>query len=207
MLNYSRFDNRECVKLEEQWVKYIPLLSAGIGAIIAMLINQIMSHVRWKEELKRKGEDKYLERKLENLHDAIIEFFLMANKALELSRIVDGSKLRHVQDDIEKLDADIRKRIAQTSPYLESNLNQRVENLYEILTTMRLIIRKEIEGDDREIVTNLLWLNEELHHMNDDLGNVMKGFHVKKEGFWVKWVAIISVLTNILLVMYIFSNK
>ncbi|PGA35149.1 hypothetical protein [Bacillus wiedmannii] len=193
--------------MEEQWVKYIPLLSAGIGAIIAMLINQIMSHLRWKEELKRKGEDKYLEKKLENLHDSIIEFFKMANKALELSRIVDGSKLKYAQDDIEKLDADIRKRIAQTSPYLESNLNQRVENLYDILTTMRLIIRKEIEGDDREIVTNLLWLNEELHHMNDDLGNVMKGFHVKKGGFWVKWVAITSVLTNILLVMYIFSHK
>ncbi|HFK1501178.1 hypothetical protein OA45_00057 [Bacillus sp. UMTAT18] len=193
--------------MEEQWIKYIPLLSAGIGAIIAMLINQVMSHLRWREELKRKGEDKYLEKKLENLHDAIIEFFLMANKALELSRIVDVSKLKYAQDDIEKLDADIRGRIAQTAPYLERNLNQRVENLYEILTTMRLIIRKEIEGDDKEIVTNLLWLNEELHYMNDDLGNVMKEFHVKKEGFWIKWVAIISVLTNILLVVYIFSNN
>ncbi|MDA1570067.1 hypothetical protein PDK93_29055 [Bacillus cereus] len=193
--------------MEEQWIKYIPLLSAGIGAIIAMLINQVMSHLRWREELKRKGEDKYLEKKLENLHDAIIEFFLMTNKALELSRIVDVSKLKYAQDDIEKLDADIRGRIAQTAPYLERNLNQRVENLYEILTTMRLIIRKEIEGDDKEIVTNLLWLNEELHYMNDDLGNVMKEFHVKKEGFWIKWVAIISVLTNILLVVYIFSNN
>ncbi|MCA1001014.1 hypothetical protein LCM01_11390 [Bacillus thuringiensis] len=193
--------------MEEQWIKYIPLLSAGIGAIIAMLINQIMSHLRWREELKRKGEDKYLEKKLENLHDAIIEFFLMANKALELSRIVDVSKLKYAQDDIEKLDADIRGRIAQTAPYLERNLNQRVENLYKILTTMRLIIRKEIEGDDKEIVTNLLSLNEELHYMNDDLGNVMKGFHVKKERFWVKWGAIISVLTNILLVVYIFSNN
>lgn len=207
MLKYSRFDNREGLEVEEQWIKYIPLLSAGIGAIIAMLINQVMSHLRWREELKRKGEDKYLEKKLENLHDAIIEFFLMANKALELSRIVDVSKLKYAQDDIEKLDADIRGRIAQTAPYLERNLNQRVENLYEILTTMRLIIRKEIEGDDKEIVTNLLWLNEELHYMNDDLGNVMKEFHVKKEGFWIKWVAIISVLTNILLVVYIFSNN
>ncbi|MGA5715034.1 hypothetical protein ACPCH0_19015 [Bacillus bombysepticus] len=193
--------------MEEQWVKYIPLLSAGIGAIIAMLINQIMSHLRWREELKRKGEDKYLEKKLENLHDTIIEFFLMANKALELSRKVDGSNLKYAQDDIEKLDADIRKRIAQTAPYLEHNLNQRVENLYEILTKMRLIIRKEIEGDDKEIVTNLLWLNEELYYMNDDLDNAMKGFHVKKEGFWVKWIAIISVLTNILLVVCVFFNK
>lgn len=193
--------------MEEQWVKYIPLLSAGIGAIIAMLINQIMSHLRWREELKRKGEDKYLEKKLENSHDSIIEFFLMANKALELSRIVDGSNLKYAQDDIEKLDADIRKRIVQTAPYLEHNLNQRVENLYEILTKMRLIIRKEIQGDDKEIVTNLLWLNEELYYMNDDLGNAMKGFHVKKEGFLVKWVAIISVLTNILLVVCVFFNK
>lgn len=39
----------------------------------------------------------------------------MANKALEISRIVEVSKLRHIQDDIENLDADIRKRIAQTS--------------------------------------------------------------------------------------------
>jgi hypothetical protein len=190
--------------MEDEWVRFIPLLSAGIGAIIAMLISQIMSHVRWKEDLKRKGEDKYIEKRLENLHEAIIEFYLCANKALELSSLLDDIKIRHVKDDIEKLDADIRKRIAQTSPYLESRLNERVNHVYEILTTIRLIVRKEIEGDNEEIVTNLLCLNEELWFLNEDLGNVMKDYHVKKKGLWTKWIAIISVFTNIILTGYIF---
>jgi hypothetical protein len=206
MLN-NRLNIREVINVEEQWVKYIPLLSAGVGAILAMLINQIMSHIRWKEDLKRKGEDKYLEKKLKNLHEAIVEFYEYAVEALELSKIIDGIKVRHVIEDIEKLDSNIRKRIAQTAPYLDNNLYQRVGNVYEILTTIRLIIGKEIEGDNAEIVTNLLWLNEELHHLNDDLGNVMRGYHVKKNGFWLKLIATISVLTNILFVFFILVYK
>ena len=62
MLKYSRFDNREGLEVEEQWIKYIPLLSAGIGAIIAMLINQVMSHLRWREELKEKVKISILKR-------------------------------------------------------------------------------------------------------------------------------------------------
>ncbi|MGE6503558.1 hypothetical protein ACQKF0_26025 [Bacillus wiedmannii] len=50
----------DSTKVEEQWIKYIPLLSTGIGAIITMLINRIIPPLRWKEELKRKGEDRHL---------------------------------------------------------------------------------------------------------------------------------------------------
>lgn len=41
--------------------------------------------------------------------------------------------------------------------------------MYEILTTIRLINNKEIEGNEADVVTNLLWLNEELYFLNDDL--------------------------------------
>jgi hypothetical protein len=188
--------------------EWMPLFSAGIGGVVALIvifINQIMTHIRWKEELKRKGEDKYIEKKLANLHDTIVGFFEDANKALELSRIVEDTRARYVKEEIDELDITVRKRIANASPYFDNSLKNRIENVYEILTGIRLIMRKEIEGDDKDIVTHLLWLNEELYFFNDDLEVVMKGYHVKKEVTVPKWIAIISVLINILLAIYIFS--
>jgi hypothetical protein len=188
-------------------IQWIPLLSAGIGGIFAIsgvLFNQVLTHIRWKEDLKRKGEDKYLEKKLGNLHDTIVGFFEDAIKALELSRIVEDTRSRHVREEIESLDISVRKRIANSSPYIDNNLQSRKDNLYEILTGIRLIMNKEIEGDDKDIVTHLLWLNEELHMFNDDLEQVMKGYHVKKEGNKTKWIATISVLINVALLIYIF---
>jgi hypothetical protein len=184
----------------------ISLLSAAIGGLFAVLgifINQILEYIRWKEGLKRKGEDKYIENKLENLHETVVGFYESATKALELSRTVDETRSRYVKDEIEALDMEVRKRIAYSSPYFDSELKERIYNVYEILTTIRVIIRGEAEGTDEEIVTNLLWLNEELHQFNDNLEKIMKGYHIKKEGVLFKRIAVISVLLNFILAIII----
>lgn len=114
--------------------------------------------------------------------------------------------MRYVLGEIEALDKDIRKRIAHSSPYFDSNVNDRVQKVYEILTTIRLINNKEIEGNEADVVTNLFWLNEELYFLNDDLEKVMKGYQVKKEGTVTNWITVISVLINIILAVYIYFN-
>lgn len=192
--------------METQW---IPLVSAGIGglaAIIVMLINQVMSHMRWKEELNRKGEDKYLEKRLEYLHDAIVEFFISANKSLELGRLAKDTQPRHYKDEFTALDTHIRKTIARTSPYLDNSTKEGLDNLYEILTAIRLMLNKEIEYTEGEISTHLYWLNEALYEFNEDLEKVMKGYYAKKESPWIRWIGILSVIINILLVVYIVFN-
>lgn len=185
----------------------MPLVSAGIGglvAIVVVLINQVMTHIRWKEGLKRKGEDKYIDKKLEVLHESVIEFFLMANKSLELSQVIANSGSRNARKEIDTLDNEVRTRIANSSPYLESDLEARVHNVYEILVTLRWI-KVEDKSKEEEIITNLLWLNEELHFLKEDLENIMKGFHSQKKGSnKIYWIMIFSTILNLILLTYIF---
>ncbi|MFJ7677452.1 hypothetical protein ACIQXQ_05310 [Peribacillus sp. NPDC097198] len=187
--------------------EWMPLVSAGIGglvAIIVVLINQVMTHIRWKEGLKRKGEDKYIDKKLEVLHESVIEFFIMANKSLELSRVIENGGRRNVRKDINILDNEVRTRIANSSPYLDSDLEERVHNVYEILVTLRWI-EVEDKSNEEEIITNLLWLNEELHLLKEDLENIMKGFHSKKkDSNELNWFVIFSTILNLILLTYIF---
>lgn len=185
----------------------MPLISAGIGglvAIIVVLINQVMTHIRWKEGLKRKGEDKYIDKKLEVLHDSVIEYFLMANKSLELSRVIENGGSINARKEIDILDNEVRTRIANSSPYLDSELEERVHNVYEILVTLRWIDFED-KSNEEEIITNLLWLNEELHFLKEDLENIMKGFYSKKKGYnGLYWFMIFSTILNLILLTYIF---
>ncbi|XKK33710.1 hypothetical protein HFP66_27410 [Bacillus sp. A17A.1] len=117
-----------------------------------------MEHLRWKDRLKRRGEDKYLDKKIEILHESNVEFFQLANDALRISNLnLDSIKL-----EFKVLNENVRKRIALSSPYIDNELNQKIQSIYELLTTIRLILNKEIEGTEEEVITNLLWLNEAL---------------------------------------------
>ncbi|WP_219914204.1 hypothetical protein, partial [Bacillus paranthracis] len=84
--------------------EFVPLISAAIGggvALVVVFVNQTMEHLRWKDKLKRRGEDKYLDKKIELLHESNIEFFQLANDALRVSRLnFDSIKLEFkVLDD------------------------------------------------------------------------------------------------------------
>ncbi|MBX4161653.1 hypothetical protein [Priestia megaterium] len=188
----------------KEWIPVVGAAIGGLVAILVVLINQTMEHLRWKENLNRKGQDKYLDKKIETLHESIIDFFQLANEALRLSRLskVDAKQW---MDEIRVIDKSVRTRIALLSPYMDKNLEHRIENLYEILTAIRLIFNKEMEGTNEDIVTNLLWLNEELHSLNDDLGNVMKEFHEKeKKANKRVWIFTLSIVLNMCFLIYIF---
>ncbi|MBU8691240.1 hypothetical protein KM918_28590 [Priestia megaterium] len=189
--------------MEKEWM---PVISAAIGGLVAILvvfINQVMEHLRWKENLNRKGQDKYLDKKIETLHESIVDFFQLANEALRLSR---SSKMDAKQwmDGIRVVDKSVRTRIALLSPYIDKNLEHRIENLYDALTVIRLIFNKEMEGTNEDIVANLLWLNAELHFLNDDLGVVMREFHKKeKKANKIGWIFTLSIVLNICFLIYV----
>ncbi|MED2879805.1 hypothetical protein P4240_24175 [Bacillus thuringiensis] len=179
--------------------EFVPLISAAIGggvALVVVFVNQTMEHLRWKDKLKRRGEDKYLDKKIEILHESNVEFFQLANDALRISNLnLDSIKL-----EFKVLNENVRKRIALSSPYIDNELNQKIQSIYELLTTIRLILNKEIEGTEEEVITNLLWLNEALWEVRDDITNIIKQLVVPPyKSIWGKGILLISILTNILL--------
>lgn len=155
------------------------IIGASIGGMVALIvvvINQIMEHLRWKENLLRKGEEKYLDKRIEILHESNVELFHLANEALKLSSIPKQKGLHKTQGEFRNLDNKVRQSIAISSPYLENEFKDRIENLYEILTNIRLILNNEAEGSVDEVTTNFLWLNEEIWFFRDELIEKMKGF-------------------------------
>ncbi|MCY8233698.1 hypothetical protein [Priestia endophytica] len=193
--------------MEKEWIPVISAAIGGLVAIVVVFINQTMEHLRWKENLKRKGQDKYLDKKIETLHDSIVDFFQLASEALRLSKLF-GKGAGYQIEETRMLDKAVRTRIALISPYIEKDLEYRVDTLYECLTAIRLILNKEIEGTKKDIETNLLWLNEELHFLNEDLGNIMQEFHEKEEKEkktnMKMWGFTLSIALNICLLIYVF---
>ncbi|HHB2168540.1 hypothetical protein QCI47_16180 [Bacillus cereus group sp. RP29] len=179
--------------------EFVPLISAAIGggvALVVVFVNQTMEHLRWKDKLKRRGEDKYLDKKIEILHESNVEFFQLANDSLRISNLnLDAIKL-----EFKVLNENVRKRIALCSPYIDNELNWKIQSIYELLTNIRLILNKEIEGTEKEVITKLLWLNEALWEVRDDITSIIKQLVVPPyKSIWGKGILLISILTNILL--------
>ena len=130
------------------------------------------------------------------MHESNVEFFQLANDALRISNLnLDSIKL-----EFKVLNENVRKRIALSSPYIDNELNQKIQSIYELLTTIRLILNKEIEGTEEEVITNLLWLNEALWEVRDDITNIIKQLVVPPyKSIWGKGILLISILINILL--------
>ncbi|XKK19679.1 hypothetical protein HFP67_29220 [Bacillus sp. CB102A.1] len=108
--------------------------------------------------------------------------------------------LDSIKLEFKVLNENVRKRIALSSPYIDNELNQKIQSIYELLTTIRLILNKEIEGTEEEVITNLLWLNEALWEVRDDITNIIKQLVVPPyKSIWGKGILLISILINILL--------
>lgn len=183
------------------------VIGASIGGIVALIvvfINQIMEHLRWKEGLLRKGEEKYLDKRVEILHESNVELFQLANEALKLSRVPKQKGLNKTQVEFRNLDNKVRQSIAISSPYLENEFKDRIENLYEILTNIRLILNNEVEGSVDEVTTNLLWLNEEIWFFRDELIERMKSFKKNPGKSKLLYLLLsISLLLNTVLIYYV----
>lgn len=187
--------------------EFISLISASIGgisALIVLTVNQFMQHRRWRENLQRKGEDKYLEKKIDILHETNVELFNLANNALTLAKIGDNKGVNSIAKEYKKLDGDIRLVIALSSPYLGKDKKEEVDILYELLTAIRLMLNNEINGEEKDIITHLYWLNESIWGFRDKLSNDMGTFYKDEPSRnWTLKLFSLSVFLNIIFIIYI----
>lgn len=72
--------------------EFIPIISAAIAAattLIVLIINKVVEYFMWKTDLNRKGEEKYLERKIDTLHVTIVDIFELTAETLTLGNRSD----------------------------------------------------------------------------------------------------------------------
>ncbi|UOQ85703.1 hypothetical protein [Gracilibacillus salinarum] len=204
--------------MEKEFISFISaVISAGIAGLVTLVvlfINQLMQHKRWRENMQRKGEDKYLEKKLDTLHEANIELFKLANETLSLARDADS---KGINDKFDNLNNKVRLAIELSSPYLNSGNEREIDEdlgliveiseVFELLALIRGMLQKEIDTTDKEIETHLLWLNEAIWGLRDHLSFEMKNFDFNNvvkptSNKILKWT-LLSLSINIFYTIYI----
>lgn len=96
----------------------IPILSAAIVAgttLIVLIINKIVEYSMWKTNLNRKGEEKYLERKIDTLHITIVDIFELTAETLTLGNQSDQGIRSIIKEGFKSVDDTFRKVIAKAS--------------------------------------------------------------------------------------------
>jgi hypothetical protein len=206
--------------------EFIPIASAAIVAastLIVLIINKIVEYFMWKTNLNRKGEEKYLERKIDTLHLTIVDIFELTAETLTLGNQSDQGISSTIKEGLKNVDDTFRKKIANASPFLDKQImDNEVDNIYMLLAHIRELIRlHEKEGniqlsstesdlqyfEDKEtktlenlISTHIFWLNEALHELKDKLAMIVNPLY-KPAPQWKSSVLILSVIFNVLLII------
>jgi hypothetical protein len=93
--------------------EFIPIVSAAIigGATLSVvIINKIVEYFMWKSNLNRKGEEKYLERKIDTLHLTIVDIFELTAETLTLGNQSDKGISLKIKEGLESVDNTFRKK-------------------------------------------------------------------------------------------------
>lgn len=204
--------------------EFIPILSAAIAAgttLIVLIINKIVEFYMWKTNLNRKGEEKYLERKIDTLHTTIVEIFELTAETLTLGNQSDNGISSTIKEGLKKVDNNFRKIIARASPFLNKKIiDIQVQNVYTLTHYIReFIIQHDKEGNvqlsiiesedfgfkeaktlESVIETHIFWLNQALHELKDELAILVNPVH-KSEPHWRGSVMVLSIIFNFVLVV------
>lgn len=204
--------------------EFIPIVSAAIvgGATLSVvIINKIVEYFMWKSNLNRKGEEKYLERKIDTLHLTIVDIFELTAETLTLGNQSDKGISLEIKKGLESVDNTFRKKIANASPFLDDEImDHEVLNIYKITSGIRELMRRhEKHGNislpiseiqlygyqdgktlEDAISTHIFWLNESLHELKDKLVIIMNPLY-KPAAKWKNSVLTISLVFNVLLVI------
>ncbi|MDM5361178.1 hypothetical protein [Peribacillus sp. ACCC06369] len=102
----------------------IAALIGGSFALLGITINQVLEHIRWKENLKRKGEDAYLEKKLESLHDTIVKLEELTLKLSDLRFSIELYNSYDEEELLESLESSrqfFNQTVNMVAPYIPAN--------------------------------------------------------------------------------------
>ncbi|SDD55009.1 hypothetical protein SAMN05428987_5249 [Paenibacillus sp. CF095] len=207
----------------------IPLLSAAIVAgttLIVLIINKIVEYSMWKTNLDRKGEEKYLERKIDTLHITIVDIFELTAETLTLGNQSDQGIRSIIKEGFKSVDDTFRKVIAKASPFLDKKImDNEVHHVYMLTASIWELMRqhdkegnvklsiiesedfgyKEIKTLEEIISTHIFWLNEALHELKDELAILVNPIQ-KSAPQWRSFTMILSIIVNCLLaIALIFS--
>ncbi|MFF2291267.1 hypothetical protein [Peribacillus butanolivorans] len=192
--------------------EFIPIVSAAIvgGATLSVvIINKIVEYFMWKSNLNRKGEEKYLERKIDTLHLTIIDIFELTADTLNLARQTNKGISLEIKKGLESVDNIFRKKIANASPFLDNEImDNEVGEIYSITSSIRELMLhynhfEELPEDtnlEEEIRNHIYWLNEALHELKDKLAIIINPLY-KPAPKWTNSVLTVSIVFNVLLVI------
>ena len=204
--------------------EFIPIVSAAIAAtstLIVLIINKIVEYFMWKTDLNRKGEEKYLERKIDTLHITIVDIFELTAETLTLGNQSDQGISSTIKEGLKNVENTFRKKIANASPFLDKQImNNEVYEIYMLTANIRELMRKhEKEGNvqlsitesqhygykevktlEEILSTHIFWLNEALHELKDKLAIIVNPLY-RPEPQWKNSVLILSTIFNILLII------
>lgn len=197
----------------------IPIVSAAIVAattLIVLIINKIVEYFMWKTNLNRKGEDKYLERKIDTLHLTIIDIYELAAETLDLGEQSDQGISSIIKKGLNDVNNAFRKKIANASPFLDNQtIDEEIDNIYMLLSAIKeLIMEHDKNGNvqlpiaesqyygyksviTREdlISTHIFWLNEALHDLKDKMAIMVNPLY-KPKSQWKNSLFIFSIISN-----------
>jgi hypothetical protein len=204
--------------------EFIPIVSAAIGAaatLIVVIISKIVEYFMWKTNLNRRGEEKYLERKIDTLHLTIVDIFELTAETLTLGNQSDQGISLTIKEGLKNVNNTFRKTIANASPFLDKEImDNEVHEIYILTANIRELLRQyEKEGNvqlsitesqhygyneektlEDVISTHIFWLNEALHELKDKLAMIVNPLY-KPAPQWKNPVLISSTIFNVLLII------
>ncbi|WP_339303982.1 hypothetical protein [Paenibacillus sp. FSL R5-0519] len=207
----------------------IPIVSAAIVAgttLVVLIINKVVEYFMWKSNLNRKGEEKYLERKIDTLHLTIVDIFELTAETLTLGNESDQGIRSTIKEGFKSVDDTFRKVIAKASPFLDKKImDNEVDHVYMLTASIRELMRqhdkegnvklsiiesqdfgyKEIKTLEEVIRTHIFWLNEALHELKDELAILVNPIQ-KSAPQWKSFAMILSIIVNCLLATALFFS-
>ncbi|USL39847.1 hypothetical protein [Priestia megaterium] len=204
--------------------EFIPIVSAAIVAastLLVVIINKIVEYFMWKTNLNRKGEEKYLERKIDTLHLTIVDIFELTAETLTLGNQSNQGISSTIKEGLKNVDNTFRKKIANASPFLDKEImDNEVHDIYGLTANIRELIRQhekkgnvqlsitesqhygynEVKTIEDIIGTHIFWLNEALHELKDKLTVIVNPLY-KPKPQWKNYVLISSTIFNFLLII------
>ncbi|MBD7985102.1 hypothetical protein H9649_10930 [Sporosarcina sp. Sa2YVA2] len=204
--------------------EFIPIIGSAIVAgttLIVLIINKIVEYFMWKTNLNRKGEEKYLERKIDTLHLTIVDIFELTAETLTLGNQSDQGISSTIKEGLRNVDHTFREKMAYASPFLDKEImDNDVDNVYMLNAIIRELLRRlEKEGNvqlsitesqkygfkeektlEAIIGTHIFWLNEGLHELKDKLAKIMNPLY-QPQLRWKNYVLFASAISIIPLII------
>lgn len=204
--------------------EFIPIVSAAIVAtasLLVVIINKIVEYFMWKTNLNRRGEEKYLERKIDTLHLTTVDIFELTAETLILGTQSAEGINSTIKESLKNVENTFRKKIANASPFLDKEImDNEIDNIHMLNASIRELMRQhEKEGNvllsltesqnygynepktlEYIISTHIFWLNEAFHELKEKLTVTVNPLY-KPQSQWKNPLLISSAIVNFLLII------